>query len=46
MSHVTLSHATLVVVIVAAALAPAIMDVFAAVKCALVPCSCRRNARR
>jgi hypothetical protein len=41
-----MSHATLVIVIAVAALAPAIMDVFSAVKCALVPCSCRRGVRR
>jgi len=41
-----MSHATLVVIIAAAALAPAIMDVFSAVKCALVPSSCRRSVRR
>lgn len=41
-----MSHATLVILIAAAALAPAIMDVFTAVRCALVPCSCRRNARQ
>jgi hypothetical protein len=37
-----MSHATLVIVIAAAALGPAILDVFAAVRCALVPCRCRR----
>jgi hypothetical protein len=40
-----MSHATLVIVIAAAALAPAILDVFSAVKCALVPGRCRRDTR-
>jgi hypothetical protein len=42
-----MSHATLVILIAAAALAPAIMDVFSAVKCALVPSRCpSRRCRR
>ena len=35
----------LVILIAAAALAPAIVDVFSAVKCAFVPCRCRRDVR-
>jgi hypothetical protein len=41
-----MSHATLVILIAAAALAPAIVDVYAAVRCALVPCSCRGRSQR
>lgn len=36
-----MSHATLIVLIAAAALGPAILDVLALVKCALVPSRCR-----
>jgi hypothetical protein len=38
-----MSHLTLVILIAAAALAPAIVDVFSAVRCAFVPCRCRRS---
>jgi hypothetical protein len=42
-----MSHVTLVILIVAAALAPAILDVFSAVKCAMVPSRCpSRRTRR
>jgi hypothetical protein len=40
-----MSHATLVIIIAAAALGPAIMDVFSAVKCALVPSRCPMGSR-
>lgn len=40
-----MSHVTLVILIAAAALAPAIVDVFSAVKCAFVPGRCRRHTR-
>jgi hypothetical protein len=36
-----MSHATLVIVIAAAALGPAILDLASLVKCAFVPCRCR-----
>ena len=36
-----MSHTTLTVLIVLAALGPAILDVAKAAKCALVPCRCR-----
>jgi hypothetical protein len=37
-----MSHVTLVILIATAALAPAILDVFSAVRCALIPSRCRR----
>ncbi len=40
-----MSHATLVVIIAAAALGPAILDLYAMVKCALVPCRCQGRSR-
>jgi hypothetical protein len=41
-----MSHVTLVILIAAAALAPAILDVFTAVKCALVPSRCQAGRCR
>jgi hypothetical protein len=41
-----MSHTTLVIVIAAAALGPAILDVYSAVKCALVPSRCQSGRRR
>jgi hypothetical protein len=41
-----MSHVTLVIVIAAAALAPAILDVVSAMKCVLVPSRCPSARRR
>ena len=44
MSH-HMSHATLVALIAAAALGPAIADLIKLARCALVPCRCNRGRR-
>ena len=45
MSHLA-SHATLVAIIAAAALGPAIADLIRLARCALVPCRCGRMRGR